>query len=83
MLHCCAFNARFHYGSVLVALNLQHTATRRIIKQKARSHTFPLRDIVLLPLVSVRFQILFHSPNRGSFHLSLALLVHYRLPYDT
>lgn len=23
---------------------------------------------------------LFHSPNRGSFHLSLAVLVHYRLP---
>jgi hypothetical protein len=24
--------------------------------------------------------VLFHSPNRGSFHLSLAVLVHYRLP---
>jgi hypothetical protein len=28
----------------------------------------------LRPLVGIRFQILFHSPNRGSFHLSLALL---------
>jgi hypothetical protein len=28
----------------------------------------------LLPLVGARFQDLFHSPNRGSFHLSLALL---------
>ena len=28
----------------------------------------------LRPLVSARFQVLFHSPNRGSFHLSLALL---------
>jgi hypothetical protein len=26
------------------------------------------------------FQVLFHSPSRGSFHLSLAVLVHYRLP---
>ena len=28
----------------------------------------------LRPLVGIRFQDLFHSPNRGSFHLSLALL---------
>ena len=42
--------------------------------QKARRHgTSPLR-----PLVSTRFQVLFHSPVRGSFHLSLTVLVHYR-----
>ena len=29
-------------------------------------------------LVSTRFHVLFHSPRRGSFHLSLAVLVHYR-----
>ena len=29
-------------------------------------------------LVSIRFQVLFHSPNRGAFHLSLTVLVHYR-----
>ena len=28
--------------------------------------------------VSARFQVLFHSPNRGAFHLSLTVLVHYR-----
>ena len=34
-----------------------------------------------LPLhVGMRFQVLFHSPQRGSFHLSLTVLVHYRLP---
>ena len=32
----------------------------------------------LRPLVSIRFQILFHSPRRGSFHLSLTVLVRYR-----
>ena len=37
--------------------------------QKARRHPFGLR-----PLVGARFQVLFHSPNRGAFHLSLALL---------
>jgi len=30
-------------------------------------------------LVSIWFQVLFHSPRRGSFHLSLTVLVHYRL----
>ena len=29
-------------------------------------------------LVSIWFQILFHSPHRGAFHLSLTVLVHYR-----
>ena len=28
--------------------------------------------------VSVWFQLLFHSPHRGTFHLSLTVLVHYR-----
>jgi hypothetical protein len=31
-------------------------------------------------IVSIWFQVLFHSLNKGSFRLSLALLVHYRLP---
>ena len=48
--------------------------TRRLIMQKARRHTL----IVLRPLVSVRFQDLFHSLIQGSFNLSLTLLVHYR-----
>jgi hypothetical protein len=36
--------------------------------------------LALRLLVSSRFQVLFHSPNRGTFHLSLTVLVHYRLP---
>ena len=41
------------------------------------SETYPqIRP--LQPFVSIRFQILFHSPRRGSFHLSLTVLVHYR-----
>jgi hypothetical protein len=35
--------------------------------------------IVLPQLVSIEFQVLFHSPKRGAFHLSLTVLVHYRL----
>ena len=40
--------------------------------QKARRH-FTLRL-----LLGMRFQDLFHSPQRGSFHLSLTVLIHYR-----
>ena len=43
--------------------------------QKARRHPSEER---LRPLVSVWFQVLFHSPSRRSFHLSLTVLVHYR-----
>ena len=32
----------------------------------------------LSQVVSTLFQVLFHSPYRGSFHLSLTVLVHYR-----
>ena len=42
--------------------------------QKARRHTI----MVLRPLVGARVQDLFHSPDRGAFHLSLTVLVHYR-----
>src|ERR1043165_5610639 len=40
--------------------------------QKARRH--PGYTMGLRPLVGTRFQNLFHSPRRGSFHISLALL---------
>ena len=39
--------------------------------QKARRHT----QSVLRPLVGAWFQELFHSPARGSFHLSFTVLV--------
>ena len=35
---------------------------------------------MLRPFVSTRFQVLFHSPYRGSFHLSVTVLVRYRSP---
>ena len=43
--------------------------------QKARCHSYKQK---LQPLVSARFQVLFHSPVRGAFHLSLTVLVRYR-----
>ena len=50
------------------------TVTRRFIMQKARRHM----KNMLRPLVGGWFQVLFHSPNRGAFHLSLTVLVRYR-----
>ena len=55
-------------------LSSLHILTRRLIKQKARNH----RSSLLLHLVGTWFQVLFHSPHRGTFHLSLTVLVHYR-----
>ena len=48
--------------------------TRWIVLQKARRH----RTSRLRLLVRTQFQVLFHSAIRGSFNLSLTVLVHYR-----
>ena len=63
-----------------VGLTLRHTTTRGLIIQKERSQALLRRigAIALERLVGKRFQVLFHSPNRGAFHLSLTVLVHYR-----
>jgi hypothetical protein len=79
---------RFRYGSGCHSLNLATEINSPAHSPKGtRSHlpTIPISlgfsvGIVLPLLVSIRFQVLFHSPNRGSFHLSLTVLVHYRSP---
>ncbi len=50
---------RFRYGFVTVSLNLLIKLTHRLIIQKARRHLNKLR---LRLIVSVWFQVLFHSP---------------------
>ena len=50
------------------------TVTPGLIKQKARDQALVRRPIALSPLVGTWFQVLFHSPNRGAFHCSVALL---------
>ena len=64
----------FASAAHLKCLTLPVKVTRRIIMQKARRH--PTKG--LRPLVGARFQVLFHPPVRGTFHLSLTVLVHYR-----
>ena len=68
------FRLAFATDPYLKYLTLLATVTRRLIMQKARRH----RSSLLRPLVSVWFQVLFHSLIQGSFHLSLTVLVHYR-----
>ena len=68
------FRLAFASTTTLNVLILPVTVTRRVIMQKARRHwTCQLR-----PLVSVRFQVLFHSGTPRAFHLSFTVLVHYR-----
>ena len=69
------FRLAFASAPYLKYLTLLATVTRRLIMQKARRHH---TEVWLRPLVGVRFQVLFHSPVWGAFHLSLTVLVHYR-----
>ena len=74
------FRLAFATAPAVTALTSPQRVTRRLILQKARGQAFSRRSIALPPLVSIRFQVLFHSPHWGSFRLSLTVLVHYRSP---
>ena len=69
------FRLGFPAPSTVTVLSSPRTLTRWLILLKARRQNdkSPLR-----PVVSTQFQILFHSPRRGSFHLSLTVLLRYR-----
>ena len=64
--------ARFHYGSDAEHLNLAGAINSLAHYAKGTP------SLTLRLLVSIWFQGLFHSPQRGSFHLSLTVLIHYR-----
>ena len=74
------FRLAFATAPGITPLTSPHRLTRRVILQKARGQAVPiLRWANALPLiVGIRFQVLFHSGQPGSFHLSLTVLVHYR-----
>ena len=57
-------------ATAVAALTRPRRVTRRIILQKARSQARQ----ALLRHASTRFQGLFHSPRRGTFHRSLTVL---------
>ena len=76
MRHLIAlFRLGFPAPSTDNVLSSPRTLTRWLILLKARRQI----DLsTLRPVVSTQFQILFHSPRRGSFHLSLTVLLRYR-----
>ncbi len=74
-----AINARFPYVSVLLDLNCSiRKLADSFCKKHAVTPTLACRGLPLF--VSIRFQVLFQRPHRATFHLSLTVLVHYRLP---
>ena len=82
---CCTYRTHLTPFSDSLSLRLRvyspltspQKVTRWLILQKARGQG---ASAPLPPLVSTRFQVLFHSGYPGSFHLSLTVLVHYRSP---
>ena len=75
------FGLAFATAPPLYGLTSPPRVSRRLIKQKARGHPEIgiAPNLTWLPLlVGTRFQVLFHSPHRGSFRLSLTVLVRYR-----
>ena len=87
--HSRPVQTRFRSGSAYSSLNLAtkinsqaHSPRGTPAGLRARTRLSPEHRprIALRLLVSLRFQVLFHSPQRGTFHLSLTVLVPYRSP---
>ena len=68
------FRLGFPTASPIVRVNLATDTNSLVHYAKGTQSGISLTGIALLQLVSMGFQILFHSPHRGSFHLSLAVL---------
>ena len=60
---------------LILLINLPHKLTRRVILQQAYHHTINSALIACTHTVSYSISL----PARGSFHLSITVLVHYRL----
>ncbi len=58
----------------LLRVNLADNTNSLDHYAKGTQSGMSLTGIALLQLVGTGFQILFHSPHRGSFHLSLTVL---------
>ena len=80
---------RFRYGFGCLSLNLATRINSQAHSPKgtpsglaAHNRLSPAHSppLALRLFVSLWFQVLFHSPHRGTFHLSLTVLVHYRSP---
>jgi len=73
-----AVGTRFPFASS--SENLRLATDNNSQTHYAKGKQSPRLAAWLLHIVGIWFQVLFHSANSGSFRLSLAVLVHYRLP---
>ena len=73
-----AVGTRFPFASAAKRLRLATDNNSQTHYAKGKQS--PRLAAWLLHIVGIWFQVLFHSASSGSFHLSLAVLVHYRLP---
>ena len=73
-----AICARFRFASGPEGLRL--AADNNSQTHYAKGRRSPRLAPKLPHIVGRWLQVLLHSPSRGAFHLSLAVLVHYRLP---
>ncbi len=73
-----AIRTRFPFASAAERLRLATDNNSQT--HYAKGKLSPRLAAWLQHIVGIWFQVLFHSANSGSFHLSLAVLVHYRLP---
>src|SRR5437588_2016088 len=64
-------------------LTSPHTVTRRLILQKARHHGRHRSDDDALTVCKPTVSGTISLPSRGTFHLSLTVLVRYRSPVST
>jgi hypothetical protein len=69
-----SYQTRFRFGCDPKGLNLPLPITRRLMLQQARGQTLNRPPTACKLTVSCSISL----PFRGSFHLSLAVLVHYR-----
>jgi hypothetical protein len=70
----CAYTYRFKLARQIKSLTHYTKGTPSLV---------PLKEQKLRLLVGIQFQVLFHSPRRGAFHLSLTVLVRYRSTMST
>ncbi|EAS50136.1 hypothetical protein SI859A1_01496 [Aurantimonas manganoxydans SI85-9A1] len=66
---------RFRYASTY---RLKLARQTKSLTHYTKGTMSPRTNLELHLFVGIRFQVLFHSPCRGAFHLSLTVLVRYR-----
>src|SRR3989440_457651 len=82
----CDYDALFRLAFATATphgLTSPHTVTRRLILQKARHHGRHRSDDDALAVCKPTVSGTISLPSRGTFHLSLTVLVRYRSPVST